>query len=804
MPHTSSNRHSRAHRSKTLPACVPATAMTVALLAALPVHASGPLPTGGKFGAGTGSISGSSTSLTINQTSGRGVIDWAGFSIGSGNHVTFNNGNGATLNRVTGNDSSSILGALTATGSVYLINPHGIVVGPGGVVSTGGRFVASTLDTDNASFMAGGPLTLSGKSSASIVNLGKIGSSGGDVFLVANAEVDNFGSISAPNGTAELAAGQQVSLQDSSSSRQVFVQTGSGGTVLNTGAIKAAQISLQAADGNIFALAGNHEVLRATGTANRDGHVWLVADTGNIVLASPIAASNAGGGGGTVDTNAGALLLPIFGPVVAARMWNITTPSFSIDALAANAFAQTLDAGTSIDLQTTGANKTSGDLAVSADLRWYGGASLMLGAYHTISVGSGVTIANIGKGSLSLRADATSIDNGGSVISNGVIDWSRSAGTVSALYDMNGGYSAGTLLGDPSWRAPAYSGLVTQLTAYKLVNSLTDLQDVSRDLSSNYALGTDIDASVTFGTGVFTPIGTSTKPFSGQFDGMGHTIDQLSFQNLTQVTGPIGLFGTIGKTGVVRNVGLTNSNTDPSPPPYGHFSCPAGGCVVGIIAGDNHGVLANVYTSGGMTDDAPAISAMFGGLVGLNEGLIERSWSNASSGDSLVNGGLAAVNSGTITQSYASGGMWANGTHTIAGGLVGINRGTITQSYTSGGYLVGGEGDTAGNNVIGGLVGENSGTISQSFVSSLIVPHNAKVGAVVGTNTGHVGPDVYWDVDATGISNGGPGVSSNNGLTAAQAASAASYQGWNFGVGGVWTLPAGSTTPVLAWQSSAN
>ncbi len=787
-------------QSKTLPVLAP---IALALALSLPAYAAGPLPSGGKFVAGNGSISGSSTSLAINQTSGRGIIDWTSFSIGSGNTVTFNNGHGATLNRVTTANPSTILGALNATGSVYLINPEGIVVGATGVISTGGRFVASTLDTANAAFMAGGPLTLSGNSNAAVINLGRIGSSNGDVFLIAKNAVDNLGSISAPKGTAELAVGQQVLLQDSSSSRQVFVQTGSGGMVMNSGAIRAAQISLQAADGNVFALAGNHEALRATGTSTRDGHVWLVADTGSVVLSGQVAASNANGSGGTVDTNIGRRLLPGLGLAVSAGTWNITTPDFTIDSIAASDFAHSLNSGTSINLQTTGAN-ASGNINVGANIGWIGGASLTLGAYHTITIGSGVILANSGKGNLTLRADSTAIDNGSSVLNGGKIDWSHSTGMVSAFFDMNGQFVPGTLVRNTAWTPAAYSGLVTQLTAYKLVNSLADLQNMSSNLSGNYALGTNIDASVTSGTGVFTPIGTSANPFTGQFDGMGYTIDQLSYQNLPHVSGPIGLFGTIGKTGVVRNVGLTNSNTDPSAPPYGNFRCPAGGCVVGIIAGDNKGVLANVYSSGGMTDNSPAFSAMFGGLVGQNEGLIERSWSNASSGDSLVNGGLAAINSGTIMQSYSSGGMWANGTNTIAGGLVGINRGTITQSYTSGGYVVGGEGDTAAKNVIGGLVGVNSGTISQSYAADLIVPHNATAGAVVGKNTGHISSDVYWGVDSSGFSNGGPGVPSANGLSAAQMANPASFHGWNFGRGGAWTMPQYAISPTLAWQPAGS
>ncbi|CAB3789134.1 hypothetical protein LMG27177_02569 [Paraburkholderia fynbosensis] len=127
------------------------------------------------------------TALLVAQPgSTRGVIDWNSFSIGKRNSVMFDNGSGATLNRVTAGSPSAILGSLNATGSVYLINSQGIVVGPSGVVSTGGRFVATTLDLRNDAFANGDDaLTLSGKSNASVINLGRISSSGGDVFLIA-------------------------------------------------------------------------------------------------------------------------------------------------------------------------------------------------------------------------------------------------------------------------------------------------------------------------------------------------------------------------------------------------------------------------------------------------------------------------------------------------------------------------------------------------------------------------------------------------------------------------------------------
>ncbi|PPK42462.1 filamentous hemagglutinin family protein, partial [Trinickia symbiotica] len=122
MAHAAWIGQSRPLRRAAPPAFAP---IFIALSFALPgrVHAAGPLPSGGQFVAGTGSINGNPTSLTINQTSSRGIIDWTSFSIGNGNHVSITNGTGATLNRVTGGDPSSILGTLSATGSVYLINP---------------------------------------------------------------------------------------------------------------------------------------------------------------------------------------------------------------------------------------------------------------------------------------------------------------------------------------------------------------------------------------------------------------------------------------------------------------------------------------------------------------------------------------------------------------------------------------------------------------------------------------------------------------------------------------------------------
>jgi filamentous hemagglutinin family protein len=773
--------------------------------------AGGVLPQGGQYVSGQGSISGHGNGLLVTQPgSTRGVIDWRSFSIGNGSAVTFDNGSGATLNRVTGGSPSAILGKLSATGSLYVINPQGVVVGPKGAVSTAGRFVASTLDVPDAAFMQGGTLgalTLSGDSKASVVNLGKISSSGGDVFLIAREAVANLGTVDAPNGTAEFAAGRQVLLLDSSTSRQVFVQAGSRGTVIESGSTRAAQINLQAADGNIYALAGGGERIRATGTATRDGHVWLVADGGRVSQSGSIAATDAGGQGGTVDTTADKLAFAN-GASVHAGQWNIATPGFTIDRTAAGAFVRSLNAGTSVGVTATGANGGSGDLMVASKLGWRGPAALTLSAYRDLTIARNATLKNTGSGNLSLRADATGIDNGGSVTNQGTIDWSASAGIVSALYDMNGSYAPGTILSNTAWTAMPDSGLVTQVTGYKLVNSVADLQNVSLDLAGVYALGQNIDAST---AQAYVPIGSGATPFAGQFDGMGHAITALTYsQSVVIAPGEFGgtatgLFGVIGSAGVVRDVSVAGGIGGPGV--YGAY---------GLLAGVNNGTIAGASSSGGVSlVGGSSYNSTSGGLVGWNYGTITRSSSAADVGSEGNLGGLVGINydSGVIRQSFATGAVNAQAHSGGGGGLAGSNSGLITQSYATGAVnfqpdYCGGFGTACTSNG-GALVRLNQGTIEQSFatgpVTQMYGPAGGPLGAgIANTNSGTIAGDVVWNAQTTGIATGvvsGTGISAANGLTTAQMSTPSSFgPTYDFGANGVWAMPAGATHPVLRWQ----
>src|SRR5688572_16673565 len=73
------------------------------------------LPTGGQVVSGTANIATSNGQMTITN-SPNAVLNWDSFSIGGENAVRFDQANAASkvLNRVVGNDPSSIFGSLSS------------------------------------------------------------------------------------------------------------------------------------------------------------------------------------------------------------------------------------------------------------------------------------------------------------------------------------------------------------------------------------------------------------------------------------------------------------------------------------------------------------------------------------------------------------------------------------------------------------------------------------------------------------------------------------------------------------------
>ncbi len=263
----------------------------------------GPLPTDPTIIHGQLRIETSGQTMNVGQSSQYGIINWNSFNVGAGHTVNFNNGSGATLNRVTGLDASSINGTLTATGSLFLINRNGVIIGTDGRVLTGGTFVASTLDILNADFLSGGRgFSLFGNSTQGVTNLGKITSTGGDVLLTGYT-VSNKGTIEAAQGRVGLAAGTKVDVVTDAGwlNGAYAVSLGErGNDVTNEGRIQALAAELRTYNGNIYALAGNNTgLIQATGVTEKDGRVYLTATNGTVQSTGVITATRQNASGGT-------------------------------------------------------------------------------------------------------------------------------------------------------------------------------------------------------------------------------------------------------------------------------------------------------------------------------------------------------------------------------------------------------------------------------------------------------------------------------------------------------------------------
>jgi filamentous hemagglutinin family protein len=244
-------------------------------------------PVGGVVASGAATFNKAGNTLTVNQATPRLIVNWNEFSIGGGEVVRFvqPGAAAAALNRVVSGVPSSIYGRLEANGTVLLINPNGILVGPGGVINTR-NFVGSTLDVSDADFLRSGDLTLWGASAARIENQGRIEALGGDVYLIAR-HVENAGEIRAAEGTVGLAGGTEVTLHSKGSERiGVLPKPGpdaASGSVANSGLIAATAAELKAAGNNMYALAINNAgVVRANTVANQGGRIVLRASGGTV------------------------------------------------------------------------------------------------------------------------------------------------------------------------------------------------------------------------------------------------------------------------------------------------------------------------------------------------------------------------------------------------------------------------------------------------------------------------------------------------------------------------------------------
>ncbi len=243
-------------------------------------------PQGGQVRAGQATIQQTLGTTTVEQHTGRAIIDWQRFNVGSGEMVKFVQPSemAVILNRVTGRDPSLILGKLQANGQVFLVNPNGILFGPQAQVDVG-SLVATTLGISDQSFLDGTYRFVQdpGFDLASVVNQGTLRVSDEGYVILTAPLVSNEGLIVANLGKVTLAAGQELTLNLDGRNLVSFSLArgaGSDGTVVLTPA--AVSTVLRQAVG----------ADSATRLVEEDGQIKLVGGEGTLVQAGTVRASS--------------------------------------------------------------------------------------------------------------------------------------------------------------------------------------------------------------------------------------------------------------------------------------------------------------------------------------------------------------------------------------------------------------------------------------------------------------------------------------------------------------------------------
>ncbi|MFL1553511.1 filamentous hemagglutinin N-terminal domain-containing protein [Pseudomonas sp. D47] len=207
------------------------------------------LPNGGNVTHGQAVIHSAGNTMQIHQNSANAVIDWNSFNIDNGHSVNFQvPTGGATLNQIAG-AASQINGNLNSNGTLYLLNPNGILFGKGASVNVG-SLVATTSALSADNFMNGNR-TFTGEGKGKIGNAGTIiAATGGSVVLAGAGMISNTGTIVVPEGSIQMVSGDKFTLSMATQNPFLSVTldaTATGAQVENMGGtLRAGSINLQA------------------------------------------------------------------------------------------------------------------------------------------------------------------------------------------------------------------------------------------------------------------------------------------------------------------------------------------------------------------------------------------------------------------------------------------------------------------------------------------------------------------------------------------------------------------------------
>ena len=399
----------------------------------------------------------------------------------------------------------------------------------------------------------------------------------------------------------------------------------------------------------------------------------LIFGSGSVVSAAGVMAFGSATPWGTPTgsvTNAGTLTATTGGTValVGSSVTNsgtLTAPGGEVLLAAGSTVTPIAQAnGASVSVATTGGGTIDDSGIVSAET--------VVGKTGTILLQSGMASGTTTLESTAvLDASAPTGSNGGAITVNG---YKVVLNEIAPLNVSAPAGTPGTITIDPT---------VTDVWTTSALEAIDSSQSTYLN-NSNVCIA--LTANINLSGASWTPLGTSSSPFTGTFNGNGYTVSGYTIG--TSSSSPyggndVGFIGYLGSTGVVKNLGVEGTIY-------------ASGCDVGGVVGYNAGTVEDSYNTGGVSVSVSgSVSGNnVGGVVGFNTGTVETSY---NTGSVSVSSSVSSSHSGCDV-----------------GGIVGENNGgTVETSYNTGGISV--SGSVSGNNV-GGVVGfNNSGTVSDNY-----------------------------------------------------------------------------------------
>jgi filamentous hemagglutinin family protein len=633
----------------------------------------------------------------------------------------------------------------------------------------------------------------SGRSGAIVLG----GGGGGNVTVAGRLDVSAGKKAKATNGGAMAITGYNVAVAEKANIRATS-KTAKGGAITVTGptvSIGAAALDASGATGGGTILIGgglqgggalaHAETVAITSGATLKADVTGSGNGGTIVVWSDGATSVKGlltaagadrGNGGTIETsghdlNVAGISVNAAAPRGVAGTWlldpfNLTvsdtastaiqspsgtwTPNPSGSIVLNSNVSAALNAGTNVVLQTGGASPEAGNVNVNAAVSWNANTTLTLTAANNVNINANITATGNTAG---LVINPNTAASGELPSGMGVFNLHNASVTLS-------GATPGLSIAGNNYIVINSLGLAPDGTIAPATPTLQGM--AASSMAGYYALGSNIDATATSawnGLTGFTSIGTVGVPFNGTFNGLGHTISNLTINR--PATADMGLFGSTGTTAIIQNVALIGGSVT--------ALSSAGGLV-----GSNTGTVTNSSNTGTVNG-----GSSLGGLLGSNTGTVSNSYATGNVSGTSSLGGLMGSNTGTVSNSYATGNV--SGTSSLGGLMGSSTTGTVSNSYATS--------SVTGTSSVGGLMGSSTGPVVDSYATGAVTG-TTSVGGLMGSSSGPV-TDSYWNTETSGQ----PTSPGGSGLTSVQMQQPGNFHLWDFA--NTWTIYNGLTNPLL-------